>query len=689
MKLISVELENFRPYEGKQRIDFASNSERNVTVIYGTNGGGKTTLLNAFTWGLYGYLSDDVENKDQLINSTVWHSSNEGAQVHASVAIEFEHEGSVYTAKRTVEATKKGPIQPPPHRPQLTLLKRADSGSTEPVHNASGNIRRMLPERLIRFFFVNGERIEGLVKQEAYEQIQDAIKTLLGLEVVERAVVHLPKVEQRLRKLLKADGEIQDKISQITREVDEIDREIEEKKELKDGLYREIQLIGDEVKALNLRLTQLSGAKELQQQRYRLEHRQSVVKETLVAEESARAENLAKHGYLSFISGLPDKIADICEHLRQRGELPAPLKATFIEDLIGEGTCICGTHLPEGSSERARLEEWRSRAGLAEVEAAWNSLKGAIETVADQREQFLGTLTRSDDKIAKLEEESRQLIASLSQVSSDLRGLPTEDVAETEARREELIRVQNDKNRALGDISGRLEVLAASKIEKGELIKKLGIKDESSQRTLRRMDAVQEAKMALGDMLALLSNGVRNRLDGRIRELFNRVSLKNDLPELTPGFQLELWTHINGQRVPATKSTGENMLLSLAFVGALAAEAKIAGSGGAFFEGVGGDFPVVMDAVFGNLDEDYRRAVANFLPELTPQVIVLTSKAQAGSVVEQELRARIGKQYVISMHTTKAEVGGATEEIILNGNSYPYQVIGSDTNGAKLMEVKD
>ncbi|MGI5485409.1 AAA family ATPase [Microtetraspora malaysiensis] len=687
MKLVSIELQNFRPYEGRQKIEFAAGPERNVTVIYGTNGGGKTTLLNAFTWGLYGFLSEDVEFRDQLINSTVWHNSSEGSLVAASVAIEFEHQGTTFTVRRTVEAHKRGAMQPQP-RPELVMLKRNPDGSTVNVANPSGNINRILPERLSRFFFVNGERIEGLAKQEAYAEIQDAIKTLLGLEVVERAVTHLPKVSQRLRKLIKADGEAQEKVSQITREVDEIDKEVEEKKARERELFREIQLIGDEVKALNLRLTQLSGAKELQHKRYRIEHRQGIVKESLQSEERARAESLAKHGFLSFISGLPAKISDICERLRQRGELPAPLKATFIEDLLAEGTCICGTHLREGSPERERLEAWRSRAGLAEVEAAWNSLKGAIDTVGDQREQFLDGLMRVDEKIAELEEESRQLVADLSQVSNDLKNAPTEDVAETEARREELIRSQNERNRALGDVTARLEALASSRAEKEDLVRRLEIKDEASQRTLRRMDAVQEAEGALSEILALLSDGVRNRLDTRLQQLFGEVALKNQTPELTPGFQLELWANIHGQRVPATKSTGENMLLSLAFVGALAGEARIAGAGGAFFEGVGGDFPVVMDAVFGNLDEDYRRAVAKFLPELTPQVIVLTSKAQAGSVVEQELKPRIGKQYVIATHTTKAGLGQATEELILNGQAYPYQVIGSDRDGAKLMEVE-
>jgi DNA sulfur modification protein DndD len=70
-------------------------------------------------------------------------------------------------------------------------------------------------------------------------------------------------------------------------------------------------------------------------------------------------------------------------------------------------------------------------------------------------------------------------------------------------------------------------------------------------------------------------------------------------------------------------------------------------------------------------------------------VVILTSKAQAGEIVEQELRPRLGKQYVITMHTTKRDVISATETLTLNGNTYPYQVVGSDRTGAEITEVRD
>lgn len=56
MKFESITMENFMRYKGRNHIEFSCDDVKNVTVVLGDNTVGKTTIAQAFRWGLYGAL---------------------------------------------------------------------------------------------------------------------------------------------------------------------------------------------------------------------------------------------------------------------------------------------------------------------------------------------------------------------------------------------------------------------------------------------------------------------------------------------------------------------------------------------------------------------------------------------------------------------------------------------------------
>ena len=54
MILERLVLDNFRQFKGRQEIVFSDLKERNVTIVHAENGFGKTTILKALLWALYG-----------------------------------------------------------------------------------------------------------------------------------------------------------------------------------------------------------------------------------------------------------------------------------------------------------------------------------------------------------------------------------------------------------------------------------------------------------------------------------------------------------------------------------------------------------------------------------------------------------------------------------------------------------
>src|SRR5437870_13566347 len=103
MKMERLSLDNFRQYFGKQRLEFAKDYQRRVTVIHGVNGAGKTSLFLAMNWCLYG---EGVDNVGELISKEAIKQASPGDIVTMSVELSFSHNGERYLAKRSRRGTR-------------------------------------------------------------------------------------------------------------------------------------------------------------------------------------------------------------------------------------------------------------------------------------------------------------------------------------------------------------------------------------------------------------------------------------------------------------------------------------------------------------------------------------------------------------------------------------------------------
>jgi DNA sulfur modification protein DndD len=61
MKIKSIELNNYRLYKGINKVVFSNGNNKNLYLISGENGFGKTTFLHSLLWCLYGRLMADID----------------------------------------------------------------------------------------------------------------------------------------------------------------------------------------------------------------------------------------------------------------------------------------------------------------------------------------------------------------------------------------------------------------------------------------------------------------------------------------------------------------------------------------------------------------------------------------------------------------------------------------------------
>lgn len=686
MKISSIKLTNFRPFAGQQSFDLQTDSLKPVCLIFGANGAGKTTLLNAFTWALYGTMSEDVEEQSRMVNDTVWRATPMGQGVELAVELEFDHEGHRYRVRRRAKLTKQSDEQPKPAA-DLDVWRIGPDGSSEAVRAPQPVIDSILPENLSRFLFFNGERIEKLIKKSSYTEVRADIKALLGLEHVERAIEHLPKVDRRLSADVKKYGG--EKANAIQSAIDELsDREESERNELSVLEGRLAELTQEQEGVLDL-LRQNEHVAPIQAERDRTA---SDLGEARTQRDEAvrdRASLVATRGFLAFTQDLAHSAEKTAEALYRRGALPAPLKREFVDELLTEGTCICGTPLTDHSAARHSVEEWRQRAGLQEVETAWQQLRGKTGELQAARLQLREELESAVSRVTAADERVAKLVERMAELDGQLKNVRREEVQGLEAKRKDLAdrsrRVQED----LGALRARLEEtrkqIEKKKAERGNA----EVTDVLAAKARERSDLVESVKNALQEILEIRTQNMRRQLEQKLKDTFGKIVIKPYEPRLSETFELGLYQDIDGVEVPVGKSTGENQILSLSFVAAVSELARESRrqrpAEGDLAEDVG-TYPIVMDAAFGSLDTNYQRDISRALVGMAPQLIVLVSESQGLGQVVQELENYTSHLGVIVAHSTLTDK--ESRDIVLAGTAHPLTRQGAHATYAELKEIK-
>jgi len=653
--LKKLTISNFRQYLGKQEIIFAHTKSKNVTIIHGENGFGKTCFLNALLWGFYGAdgLTADLPKPEHILPDTFRSNPGQPKIVEASIEILFKHGDDEYTLTRSISLAKE--IESRGENTDLALAIIRQDGQT---HNKAGReaqkiIDSMLPRDLRELVFFNGERIDHLSMEKNAVQVRDAVRGMLGLKLIEDAIDDLKSqhVRGKLLAELKNHG---DQTTQIL-----IDEEAEKSlllKSKRDALVAvkdNLDANRHKMAAIASRLEENREAHQLQKRREELESELAEKQKSIQALELELSQTLGTDGYMLFCEDLVKKGEKIISDLRAERRIPARVMNDFIHDLFKAGECLCGTCLVEGTDAWKNVERYLTKAGDPEFNRAVNDLDKALLVIKVSSEKTRETVRRliaernlCIPRIAKIKEDLEDIKEALS--SKD-----DQQVHQLEAEREALELRKQELCVEQGRLETEIEGLETRLQDLKRQLQAHNLKAEAAQKAQRRVNRLEEAVTLLSEILRLESNDLRSELDIEIQRIFRKISVHDYKLELTPDFTLRLTKPTfdkSGARIDVAHSTGQRQVMSLVFIASLVALAQRRGEIATIMQGLqGGDFPLVMDSPFGQLGNDFRAAIAREVPDLAPQLIVLVSSSQYKGEVEQELgkSSKVGRRYYL------------------------------------------
>lgn len=657
MILERLVLENFRQFKGRQEIILSDLRERNVTIVHAENGFGKTTLLKALLWVLYGRdgLKDDFEKPDSIIHEGLAHRTKEPDSVVATVEVTFKHDNDRYILTRQLSL----PQQRLDASKTTVSLEVMRDGQTFALDRPQQRIQAIVPDGISGFLFFNGERINYLAEERNSAQVTEAIHQMLGLKLLQITIDDLR--HQNVRGKLRAEQK--ETTSEEKREL--IDRlsgleaAVNVSKESRSQVLSNLKAIASELETVDAKLAANQKAHELQTRRIKLIQERDV----LIARRDDTTRRLAKliseDGYTLFTSGLINRGREIVSRLRSEGKIPARVLNTFLQELLERGKCICTRHLDENTPERAAVEGLLTIAGDQEFNNAVGALDHAIGLIEGVASQTQGQLRQLNTERLEFLRDIRERDEEIEEIHQQLGGKNDEEVQHLEESRNRLQLERDEQNAKLGRIDGQIE---AGKEEIGRVeiqIRQIEDKEEAAARAQRRVDAVEDCTEILENILRAETEDLRPLLNDEIGRHFRNIMTKDYWAELTENYTLRIRKKIAGTtdeggqtEIDAALSTGERTVTSLVFIASLVALAKRRSDIPTILKDLAGSaYPVAIDSPFGSLSI-FRDGVARNIPELAPQVLLLVSPEQYNGQVERALTetGRVGKRYYLAYH---------------------------------------
>ena len=647
MIINKLEMFNFRQYVGHQTVTFSTDKHKNVTVLVGINTSGKTTLVRAFEWCLYGKNGFD---DPVLLNSDVRANMNTGDRQETWVAVTFTHDEKVYTIKRTHRYTctdrKKSSdgievaLQKKPEE-QLSLVYLQNDGQTKtPIDrsNINESMDRVLPRDLSDYFFFGGERISGIANRT---DLTKAVRGLMGLDILENARDHLSKVLKSFQASIDTSG---DASAQRARDaIETYNQQLAVYEEDKSNAEQQMQYWGDEEKkhAADLARSDIEQVKKAKAERDRLEKTLNAEKQKLETAVQAMVRAFNSRPFSFF--GMPaiKQSLELLESVKETTECVPGMDQDAIDYLIERKRCICGTHLLPGSLPYEMVMEERRKLPPEAIGAVVMNYKNKAEGYLAGTGRYLETLEDRYKEIRIIQRTIGELQDAWDAQSDII--VDDTDASAIEAKRKNAATKYRE---AKADFELAVQHIGRCKenIRNCEATIEKFAKSSKKNQKIARLIAYSEAVYDwINETYQQKEATVRTQLQNRVNENFSKMYHGERSITIDDKYRVR-YTDVKTE-----ESDGLKAVKSFAFIASLVSMAKDKILDDAEMQ-LGQEYPIVMDAPFSNVDEIHINNICQILPNTANQVIMAVMKKDWDYAADN-LAGFVGMSYLISKDT--------------------------------------
>ena len=688
MRIQNITLTNYRLYKGVNKISFPQDSTgRNIYLVSGENGFGKTTFLQSLLWCLYGRLMAEIDEtiRKEIANNGGYYAylirnlNNSARQYVESVGqntlarIKKSNYGvddtdiasnSIYSVR--IDFTD---IAIPSIACQsLSVIRSYDFvKGTEDVEVLIDNLHNelatfigndvfindfILNKDIARFFFFDSERIVSLAETSTIDdrrRLSSAYNEVLGVKKYEDLKHNLEALRLKFRKrtndiearsklkgLLTSTDTINEKLAEIGTQIDAIDQSLSSLRqtdnELQEKLLREGQgMTIDEYKRQQALIEQL---------RKKDSEIKTQIKDFLDLAPFAIAGNMLQKAYIQVNKDYD--LASAAQNVQNQNEL--------IENIYKE---LLGEIQSSAIDTNGGLTDTIKKV-LAHYRQKEQTETPLIAVTKEEYQEFASIYSNltSTFKIefAHLAEDNKKVKQQLSRVQvklSNMKANESDEIIKGIRKQKDEIekqiqQLEDDKKQLLLEQGSLSQQLSTIQKQISELSKRVSLDDSDVQKDMLSEKLIEE----LDNFLNALKSEKKTSLEHRIKSIMNSLMHKEDFIKnvsvkiIDDGLDIELY-NTSGEIIQKdTLSKGEQQLYATSLLKALVEESGI-------------DFPVFIDSPLQKFDKSHsQKIITEFYPTISKQVVLFPLLYKELTEVElNQMKPLVKSAYLIKNDT--------------------------------------
>lgn len=620
MYFTKVELHNFGIYKGTHEMFLTDQiGNRNITLVGGLNGRGKTTFHDGILIALYGkqalkYIQEKARSYDKLLLDHInKHATDDETYVAVSLCLD---DGTSLRVKRTWTAKGK-------KMEQQTIVEKDGIVDKYLGESWSYYIEEILPFGIARFFFFNNEKITQLADDTSFEQIKSSIKSAIGVSSIEKAIEHTDEVIRRKKSALAAfeNSEANVGYQEVERQITDIDARLAEATKQANTLERKCETLAATLEAKEKEFWSSGGDLSRNRDAIKLEMQKISSEVENVQEEIMQmavdastplfmCRSLVSQSYDKEISSqqsearlysdriIVDLHQQILERLVKCGLSQADLKT--VRDIINE---VLVGHFPAGATTETVKSMSATSMMLYQrlIGEVFQNVTQRIRTLVNRVDAHESELMSLDAHLGTADEKTLAM-----QLFDALKSIEAEKVLADSEYQRQLESIESLKRQREALVSKRIQ-----------LIKAIAENEHTNDDNVRivkyaamSIEVLQEFKVRLQrEKVAKLSSTATNCF----RELVEKDSLVSKIKINPTSLDVTILDLDGNELLKSQLSAGEQQMFAVAIVWALALTS-------------GYKAPVVIDTPMARLDSSHRaNFVTKYLPAASSQVMVLST----------------------------------------------------------------